>query len=73
MIISYPWADSIDIIALKIVTKILGINPTVLGAPRVDSLVIIAFQTAEISFYVLTQWTLMPLRPILFWLFPFRQ
>ena len=44
---SSPWADSIDIIALKPVTKKLGINPMVLISPWADSLLIIALQAVK--------------------------
>ena len=43
MWLSSPWDNSIDIIDLKAVTKIIGINPTGLSDPWSDSLVIIAF------------------------------
>ena len=43
--LSVSWADSIEIIHLQPVRKILGIKPMDHIAPMVDSLEIIAFQT----------------------------
>ena len=45
MVISAPWSDSLDIIALQPVKTLLGINPMVLSSPRAESLDIIVLQT----------------------------
>ena len=47
MDLSAPWGDFIDIIALRLVKKLLGINPMVFSAPWASSLDIIALQTAK--------------------------
>ena len=47
MSISAPWADSLDITALKIVKYILGINPMGLSAPWSNSIYIIALQPVK--------------------------
>ena len=44
MDINAPWDDSIEIIVLKPVKKLLGINPMGIIAPRDDSLEIISLQ-----------------------------
>ena len=45
--LSDPWDDSIDVIALKPVTKIPRINSMVLSDPWVDSIVNIALQQVK--------------------------
>ena len=49
MVLSDPWADSLDIISLRPVKKWLGVNPMILSVPWVDSLDIISVQKAKIN------------------------
>ena len=49
MVLSAPWAESLDIIALQTVKKLPWVNPMVISVPMVDSLDIISFQTAKIN------------------------
>ena len=55
--LSAPWADSLDIIALQLVKKWMGINPMGLSAPWDDYLDIISLQTDKINCEVLTQYS----------------
>ena len=47
MVLSAHWYDSLDIIALNLVKKWLGINPLGLSVPWLDSLDIFSFQTTK--------------------------
>ena len=49
--LSAPWSDSLDIIALRPVTKLRGINPMGLSVPWSNSLDIIAFNTVKKTGY----------------------
>ena len=49
MSLSVPWSDSLDIIALKPVKKVLGINPLGFSAPWAESLVIISLHPVKNS------------------------
>ena len=72
MSLSDPWADSLDIISLKPVKKLLEINPMGLSAPWDDSLGIIALQPVK-KCHGLTQWDLASLWPTLSVLLPSRE
>ena len=47
MVLSSPWYNSVGIISLNPVTKILGINPMGLSFPWDDYLVVIALHTVK--------------------------
>ena len=47
MVVSDPWSDSIDIIALNTVLKYIGINQMGLSAPWAESLVITSLQSVK--------------------------
>ena len=47
--LSAPWADSLEIIALHLVEKWLGINPMGLSVTWANSIDIIAFYTDKIN------------------------
>ena len=57
MVLSAPFSDSLEIIALYPVKKLRGINPMELSAPRDESLEIIVLQPV-FFFEGLTQWAL---------------
>ena len=47
MVLSVPWADSLDIIAFQTEIKLIGINPMGLSVPKADYLVVIALHTVK--------------------------
>ena len=49
MVLSTPWADSLDIIALLPVKKLTWVNPMGLSVLMANSLYIIYFQTDKIN------------------------
>ena len=49
MILSDPWADSLDIISLQLVKKLLEINPMDCRAPWGDSLEIIYLEPLHMN------------------------
>ena len=67
--LSAPRADSLDITALGIVKKWIGINPMCLSTPWAYSLDIIALNPVK-KYQRLTQWALVHLGMTLFILFP---
>ena len=70
MILSYPWADSIDIIDLKPVKKIPGIKPMGITTPWAVFIYIIALQPVK-NVWELTQWDLVYLGLTILILLPY--
>ena len=68
--ISASWADSLVIIGLHMVLKMLGVNPMGRSASWYNSLDIISLDPVTNNGYVLNQWSLVPLGNTLLVLLP---